>query len=114
VKESFVGFAHAGVVITGQFVSGYVQLCWDGELFNRDFLVLVSQDVKEGCFGEVLVPVVGRYDDVGIVGEYSSGVNAVLLVLFAPEDVSFVVAVGAPILLGALLECLCRVSYLPE
>jgi hypothetical protein len=102
VKESFVGFAHAGVVITGQFVSGYVQLCWDGELFNRDFLVLVSQDMKEGCFGEVLVPVVGRYDDVGIVGEYSSCVNAVLLVLFAPEDVSFVVAVGAPILLGAV------------
>jgi hypothetical protein len=52
VKESFVGFAHAGVVITSQFVSGYVQLCWDGELLNWDFLVLVSQDMKEGCFGE--------------------------------------------------------------
>jgi hypothetical protein len=37
----------------------------------------------------------------------------VLLVLLAPEDVSFVVAVCAPIL-GAVLECLCGVSYLPE
>jgi hypothetical protein len=106
--------AHAGVVITSQFVGGYVQLCWDRELLNWDFLVLVSQDMKEGCFGEMLVPVVGRYDDVGIIGKYSSGVNAVLLVLLAPEDVSFVVAVGTPILLGAVLECLCCVSNLPE
>jgi hypothetical protein len=76
VKESFIRFAHAGMVITSQFVSGYVQLCWDGERLNWDFLVLVSQDMKEGCFGEMLVLVVGRYDDVGVVGDYSSGVTA--------------------------------------
>jgi hypothetical protein len=32
--------------------------------------------MKEGCFGEMLVLVVGRYDDVGVVGDYSSGVTA--------------------------------------
>jgi hypothetical protein len=76
VKESFVGLARAGVIITSQFVSGYVQLCWDREVLIWDYLVLVSQDMKEGCFGEMLVLVVGRYDDVGVVGDYSSGVTA--------------------------------------
>jgi hypothetical protein len=114
VKESFVGLAQASVIITRQFVGGYIQLCWDGELLIWDFLVLVSQEMKEGGFRVMLVPVVGRYDDVGVVSQYSSCFNAVLLVLLAPEDVSFVVAVGAPILLGAVLECICRLSYLPE